>query len=295
MFIKRLPDFEHHGPASISEALNLLSRYGEKAEIYAGGTDLLVAMKKRERTPEHLIDLKGIGYMRGTHFDEKEGIHIGALTTLAELERSMLIRERFGTLWDALTMMASPQIRSLGTLGGNLCSAVPSADTAPPLIALGASMKMVGLKGERNVLVENFFRGPKESVLMKDEIVKEIFIPMPGDFASGRYIKLMLRNAMDLALVGVAVYLRMDPKKKTCSEARIALGAVAPTPIRVPQAEEMLINREIDEARAREAGKVASVVCRPISDIRSSLAYRCSMVEILTKRAVMQAYHRIFS
>jgi len=293
MFIKRLPDFEHHAPASLSEALGLLSRYGGKAEVYAGGTDLLVAMKKREKTPEHLIDLKRIGEMKGVRLDEKKGIRIGALTTLGELERSTLVHEKFTPLWDAVTMMASPQIRSLGTLGGNLCGAVPSADTAPPLIVLGASVKMVGPNGEREILLENFFRGPKESVLQKNELMKEVFVPQPGDFTSGKYIKLMRREAMDLALVGVAAGVTTDGNRKICKDARIALGAVAPTPIRALQAEETLINREITEARAAEAGKAASVVCRPISDIRSSLAYRCSMVEVLTKRAILEAYRRI--
>jgi carbon-monoxide dehydrogenase medium subunit len=293
MFIKRLPHFEHHAPASLSEALGLLSRYGEKAEVYAGGTDLLVAMKKRERTPEHLIDLKRIGEMKGIRLDGEKGIRIGALTTLGELERSTLVHEKFTPLWDAVTMMASPQIRSLGTLGGNLCSAVPSADTAPPLIVLGASVKMVGPSGEREILLENFFRGPKESVLQKNELMKEVFVPQPRDFTSGKYIKLMRREAMDLALVGVAARVTMDGSGKICKDARIALGAVAPTPIRALQAEEVIINREITEARAAEAGKAASVVCRPISDIRSSLAYRCSMVEVLTKRAILEARRRI--
>lgn len=293
MFIKRLPDFEHHAPASLSEALGLLSKYGEKAAVYAGGTDLLVSMKKREKTPEHLIDLKKIGEMKGIHPDGNKGIRIGALTTLGELERSVLVREKLAILWDAVTLMASPQVRPLGTLGGNLCSAVPSADTAPPLIALGASVKMAGPGGEREVLLENFFRGPKESVLGKDNLMKEIFIPQPADFTCGKYIKLMRREALDLALVGVAAFLTMDSKGKICKAARIALGAVAPTPIRAFQAEEVLINQEITEARTAEAGKAASVVCRPISDIRSSLAYRCSMVEVLTKRAIMEAYRRI--
>jgi carbon-monoxide dehydrogenase medium subunit len=295
MFIRRLPDFEHHAPSSVSEALSLLARYGDKAEVYAGGTDLLVAMKKREKTPEHLIDLKKIADMRGIRFDENKGITIGALTTLEELERSTIVKEQFGTLWDALTMMASPQIRSLGTIGGNLCSALPSADTAPPLIALGASAKVAGPGGERSILVEHFFRGPKEPALQRNEMLKELFVPKPGDFASGRYIKLMRRNALDMALVGAAAYLRMDSKGKICKEARIALGAVAPTPIRVPQAEEILMNKEIEESRAAEAGKAASEVCRPISDIRSSMAYRRTMVEVLTKRAVMEAYGRILN
>ena len=223
MFIKRLPEFEYHAPISLSEALDLLARYGEKAKVFAGGTDLLVAMKKRENVPEHLINLKGIAELKGIHYDEKEGINIGALTTLGELERSTIVKEKFCALWDAVNVMASPQIRTLGTIGGNLCSAVPSADTAPPLIALGASVKIVGIKGERSVLVENFFRGPKESVLQKNEILTEIFIPNPPR-SSGTYLKLMRRNAMDLALVGVAAYLRLDPEEKSAGKQGSPLG-----------------------------------------------------------------------
>ncbi len=293
MFIRRLPKFEYHAPGTLPEALDLMARYGEKAGIFAGGTDLLVAMKKREAVPEHLINLKGIANLKGIRFEEKKGMAVGALTTLAELERSPLIREKAAPLWDAVNVMASPQVRVLGTIGGNLCSAVPSADTAPPLIALGASVKLTGAKGERSVLVEGFFKGPKESVLQKGEILTEIFIPeMPKD-ASGAYLKLMRRNALDLALVGAAAFLRFDSKRKICKEARIALGAVAPTPIRVPEAEKALVGKEVDESVAAEAGKASSVVCRPISDLRASLEYRCSMVEILTKRAIMEALKRI--
>lgn len=295
MFIKRLPRFEHHAVTSIPEALDLLVRYAEKAEVYAGGTDLLVAMKKREKMPEHLIDLKGITEMRGIHLDDQKGIRIGSLTTLAELEGSIVVKERFGALWDAVNWMASPQIRTLGTIGGNLCSAVPSADTAPPLIALGGSAKVVGPNGDRSVFVENFFKGPRESVLGKNELLKEIFVPYSSEYASGSYIKLMRRNVLDLALVGVAACVRLDSNGKICKEARIALGAVAPTPIRISQAEEVLIDRPIDINRAGEAGRVASQVCRPITDIRSTLAYRCSMVEVLTKRAIMEAHRRILS
>jgi carbon-monoxide dehydrogenase medium subunit len=293
MFIKRLPKFEYHAPTSLSEALDLLAQYDGKAKVFAGGTDLLVSMKKREIIPEHLINLKGIADLKGIHYDPKEGIRIGALVTLREIEHSKIVKDKFCVLWDAINVMASPQIRSLGTIGGNLCGAVPSADTAPPLIALGASVKMVGVHGERSLLVENFFKGPKESVLQRNEILMQVLIPNPLQRSSGTYLKLMRRNAMDLALVGVAAYLRLNPGNSVCSEARIALGAVAPTPIRAVEAEQVLINREIGEALAEEAGRAASTVCRPISDIRSSLEYRCSMVEVLTKRAVMEAYKRI--
>jgi carbon-monoxide dehydrogenase medium subunit len=295
MFIRRLPRFEYHAPVTISEALELMVRYGEKASVFAGGTDLLVAMKNREKVPEHLINLKGIASLKGIRFDEKKGLTLGALTTMAEVERSTLVKDKYRPLWDAVTMMASPQVRTLGTIGGNLCSAVPSADTAPPLIVLGASVKLVGPKGERSVLVESFFRGPKETVLQKNEMMTEISIPKPPDFAAGAYLKLMRRNALDLALVGVAAYLRFDSNKKICKEAKVALGAVAPTPIRVFEVEKALIDREVNESRAAEAGKAASGVCRPISDVRASLEYRCSMVEILAKRAIMEAFKRVSS
>ena len=295
MFIKRLPRFEYHAPATIPDALELMAKYGDRAGVFAGGTDLLVSMKKREKVPEHLINLKGIAQLKGIHFNEKDGIAIGALTTVAELERSTLVKDKYQPLWDAVTMMASPQVRTLGTIGGNLCSAVPSADTAPPLIALNASVKLVGLKGERTVPVESFFRGPKESVLQKNELMAQVLIPKPAELASGAYLKLMRRNALDLALVGVAACLKFDSGKKICRDARIALGAVAPTPIRVPEAEKALIGQEVNESRAAEAGRGASVVCRPISDLRASLEYRCSMVEVMTKRAIMEAFKRISS
>jgi carbon-monoxide dehydrogenase medium subunit len=292
MFIKRLPKFEYHAPASLPEALELLSRWGEKAKVFAGGTDLLVSMKKREVLPEHLINLKGISELKGVS-DEKEGLKIGALVTLGEIERSKTVKEKYSILWEAVSVMASPQVRTLGTIGGNLSSAVPSADTAPPLIALGASVSLKGIQGERKVQVGDFFRGPGESVLKPDEILTQILIPKPSDGSGGTYLKMMRRNALDLALVGVAVFLRLDLDKQLCTEARIALGAVAPTPIRAPMAEEILLGKKVDEVLAGEAGKVASGVCRPISDIRSSLEYRCHMVEVLTKRAVMGAYNTI--
>ena len=131
--------------------------------------------------------------------------------------------------------------------------------------------------------------------MQKDEILTEILIPPPAEFSSGAYIKLMRRKALDLALVGVAACLRFDSGKKVCKEAKIALGAVAPTPIRVPEAERALIDKEIDESRAAEAGRGASVICRPISDVRASLEYRCTMVEVITKRAILEAFNRMIS
>jgi carbon-monoxide dehydrogenase medium subunit len=293
MFIRRLPKFEYHAPRSLGEALDYLSRYGESAKVFAGGTDLLVSMKKREILPEHLINLKGIQELKRIHYDKKKGLEIGGLVTLREIERSKIIRGKYGALWDAANVMAAPQIRSLATIGGNLCSAVPSADTAPPLLALGATVALAGKNGERTLLVEDFFAGPEGSVLNPDEILSHVSIPNPPENSGSAYLKLMRRNAMDLALVGVAACMELDGGKRICKEARISLGAVAPTPMRALRAEESLLNKEPGELVATEAGKIAAEEARPISDIRASKEYRTEMVRVLTKRAVMEAVKRV--
>lgn len=257
------------------------------------GTDLLLAMKKRALTPEHLINVKNIKALRGISYSDKKGLRIGALVTCAELEESPLIKEKAPALWDAVSVMASPQVRTLATIGGNLCSAVPSADTAPPLIAMGAEAVLSGPAGERTMAVEDLFKGPAESQVGRNEILTHIRIPKQPAGSCAAYLKLMRRAALDLALVSVAAYVCVDADNKTCKEVRIALGAVAPTPMRAPMAEKLLTGKEVSETLAEEAGKVAGTVCSPITDLRASLGYRCDMVEVLTKRAIMEAFARI--
>jgi CO/xanthine dehydrogenase FAD-binding subunit len=292
MFIKRLPKFEYHAPTSLSEALDLLAEYNGKGSVLAGGTDLLVSMKRREALPEHLISLKGIEDLKGLH-DEKEGIRIGALVTLGQIEHSKTIQDKFCVLWDAVQVMASLQVRNLGTIGGNLCSAAPSADTAPPLIVLDASVEITGPSGKRRMPVEKFFKGPGESMLKPGEILTQILIPNPVKKSSGAYLKLMRRAAMDLAQVGVAAWLSFDSEKGTCTGAKIALGAVGSTPIRALKAEQVVLNKEVNETVGKEAGMIAAQEANPRSSMRASKEYRREMIEVLTKRAVMAAYNRI--
>jgi carbon-monoxide dehydrogenase medium subunit len=289
MFIRRLPKFDYHTPASISEALELLSAHGRDARLLAGGTDLLVAMKKRASVPSHLINLKTIAGLSGITADAK-GITIGALTTIAEIERSALVSETYSPLWDAACVMASPQVRTLATVGGNLASAVPSADMAPPLMVLSAQVHITGLSGERTCPVESLFAGPSASTLGPTDIVTRITIPAPE--GRGVYLKLMRRGALDLALVGVAAYASLDASRR-CKDVKIALGAVAPTPIRAAAAEGVLKGKALTEGSAIEAGKAAGAECKPITDIRATQGYRRSMVEVLTKRALLQTLDRI--
>jgi len=291
-FIKRLPSFEYHTPGTLPEALDLLTRYGKRASVLAGGTDLLLAMKRRETVPEHLVNIKRLTSLKGITRDSSGQIAIGPLVTLEEIGSSELIKEKLPGLWDAANTMASPQIKSLATIGGNVCSAMPSADAVLPLIASRASVRIAGAKGEREVPLEAFFKGPGESVLRGEEILTRILLPEPGEKTGGCYLKLMRRHAMDLAQIGVAACLRLDSGGLICREARVALGAVAGTPIRASGAEKVLLSKKVYPETAKEAGRAASAEANPRSSIRASKEYRKAMIEVLTKRAVLGAFER---
>ena len=266
----RLPKFEYFEPKTIKEACSLLLQYKEQASVIAGGTDLLVKMKNREVVPQYLIWLKGIPHLNYIEHDETQGLRIGTLATLDVLKTSSLIQSKFSILAQAIHQMASSQIRSLATIGGNLCNAVPSADTAPPLIVMGAKLKLTSPAEERIIPLEKFFIGPDETVLGDGELLVEIQIPNPLARSGGVYIKHTLRRAMDLALVGVAAMIALDSADGVCTDIKIALGAVAPTPIRASQAEGILRGKSLEDelinqvaqAAAREAHRSPNLTSR---------------------------------
>jgi len=286
--LRRLPQIEVLFPKTLSEALSLLKKHNGVACVIAGGTDLLPKMKRRELTPRYLIDLKGIADLNLIKYDRKSGLRIGAATTLNEIRESSVVRKHCPILVEAASQMASTQVRNTGTIGGNLCNAVPSADTAPPLIVLGARLRVVGPKKERTVLVEDFFKGPNKTVLRPLELVAEVQIPPAGRNEFGAYLKHTLRREMDLAIVGVAAYVSLDSKRRICKEVKIAMGAVAPIPMRAKKAEEILRGKELDDDLIEDAAQLASKESEPIDDIRSSADYRREMVRVLTRRAIHQ-------
>jgi carbon-monoxide dehydrogenase medium subunit len=283
----RLPKFEYLDPKTIEEACSLLSQHGDKARLIAGGTDLLIIMKHKEVTPEYLVGLKGIPNLDSIDADA-EGVRIGALATLSSIGDSAVVRERFPFLADIAGKMATHQIRNMGTIGGNICHAAPSADTVPSLICLGAKAKLVGPKKERIVAVEEFFTGPGETVLKAGEILTEIQVPNQPARTGGAYLRLT-RLSVDLAVVGVAALVTLEGKGGLCKEARIALGAVAPTPIRAKKAEGVITGKKIEDGLIEEAAQIASEEARPITDVRGSAPYRTDVVRVLTKRAIGQA------
>lgn len=283
----RLPKFEYLDPKTIEEACSLLSQHGDKARLIAGGTDLLIIMKHKEVTPEYLVGLKGIPNLDSIDADA-EGVRIGALATLRSIGDSAVVRERFPFLADIAGKMATHQIRNMGTMGGNICNAAPSADTAPSLICLGAKAKLVGPKKERIVAVEEFFTGPGATVLKAGEILTEIHVPNQPAHTGGAYLRLT-RLSIDLAVVGVAALVTLEGKGGLCKEARIALGAVAPTPLRAKKAEGVITGKKIEDSLIEEAARIASAEARPITDVRGSAPYRTDIVRVLTKRAIGRA------
>jgi CO/xanthine dehydrogenase FAD-binding subunit len=290
--LRRLPEMEVLFPKTLGEALSFLKKYSGAAKAIAGGTDLIPKMKRREIVPKYLIDLKGVADLNFINYEVENGLRIGSLTTLNEIRDSSAIKEHCPILVETVSQMASVQVRNMATMAGNLCNAVPSADTAPPLIALGATLKLSGPEGERTVLVEEFFNGPGETALEPLELLAEIQIPPARPGEAGTYLKHTLRAEMDLALVGVAAYLALNSKKDICEEIRIAMGAVAPTPVRAKKAEEALRGKPISDTLIETAGSLASEESSPIDDIRGSAEYRKEMVRVLTKRAIKQSWER---
>jgi carbon-monoxide dehydrogenase medium subunit len=278
---------EYHAPETLEEAVSLLGAYQESANILAGGTDLLVEIKMKARAPDQLVDIKKVPDLIDLTYNESAGLRIGALTTIRTIETSQVIQEKYAGLAQAAKSLGSIQIRNRATAAGNICRASPSADIPPPLIADDAKVRIHGPKGERVIALEDFFTGPGQTVLNPDEILVEIIVPNPHPGTGKVYLKHGRRKAMELATVGVAVSLTIE--NEICTRARVVLGAVAPTPIRIVGVEDLLQGTFIDENVIGSAARIAMEAASPISDVRSSAEYRRQMTEILTKRAISQA------
>ena len=287
--MKRTEPFDFYQPASLQEASRLLKENGPGGRFLAGGTDLVIAMKEKGLVPKYIVDLKRIAGLSGIREQGDGSIAIGALTTMREIETSPVITKKYPFLSQSAAEVGSIQIRNRATVGGNMANATPSADVAPSLIALNATAKIVGANSDRTVPLEEFFRGPGQTVMASDEILTELTIPKTGPRLVGEYIKFSPREMMDLAYVGVAVAYNLGDSDKKCDGVRIVLGAVAPTPLRAKRAEAALEGQVLTEALAEKVGQIAAEEAKPISDVRSSADYRRAMVGAMTKRALLNA------
>jgi CO/xanthine dehydrogenase FAD-binding subunit len=287
-FYRRLPRFDYVRPNRVEEVLSLLGSHDEgTARVFAGGTDVIPKLKGRVLgAPEVLVDLKGISDLNYLVYEERGDLRIGALATIFEVAHAAFVKEGFAPLSQAADAIASTQVQNRGTIVGNICNAVPSADSAPALLCLGAKVVCVRKDGEREIDLEDFFIGPNKTALGKAEMVKELRIPKTPGGSKGVYLKLSPRSKMDLAVVGVgAIVVKEDGVFK---DVKIGLGAVAPTPMRARQAEGVLIGSKVSDGVIERAAKAASEESKPIDDHRASAEYRRMMVEVLVKRAIRQ-------
>jgi len=284
---KRLSQFKYLSPTSVADAVRALKEHDGKAKVLAGGTDLLSMMKLRAITPECVVSLREIAGLDYIRQEDKE-LRIGALTRMTTILASDIIKRTCFSLHEAATGFATPQVRNMATIGGNICRSSPSADTVPPLASFGAELKLVGTKGDRNVLLEDFFAGAGQNVL-DNEILTEITIPLPAQQYGAAFTKLT-RNSSDLAKVNCAVMISASGGR--CVDIRIVLGAVADRPVRAKKAEQALVGEEITGDVIEGAVQRVVEDIAPITDVRSTAEYRAQVSNILVADLIRQAIER---
>jgi len=279
-----MENFEYFEPKTLKEAVGLLVKYKRGARLLAGGTDLMIEMKGGYVKPKYLINLKKIKGLDKISFGKKEGLSIGALVTWSTLLSSKPINQYYPILRETASLIGCPQIRNVGTIGGNICHASPSADSAPALMIYEAQCVLAGPGRERIIPIEEIFAGVQKISLKQGEILTGFHIPTPDTESKGCYLKFSPRRAMDLPIVGVGVLVRAS--NGTFQDVKIVLGAVAPTPIRARRAESFLLGKPVNDQLIRKAAEEAMMESKPITDMRASREYRLGLVKELTYRAI---------
>jgi len=285
-------DFEYHEPATVAEACRLLEQYGGEARVYAGGTGLSILMKQGLLRPKALINIKRIHDLRGIEFDSTKGLIIGALVTHHELETSELVWKQLPILRHVEREVANIRVRNMGTVGGNLASGEPLTDLPSLFISLDARVTILGASAERTLPLEDLFLDYYETVLADDEVLTQVVVP-PLPLRTGvEYIRFSSGSVVDKPCVGVSVRISLEPKSRICRDVRIALGCVAPTPMRARKAEQALEGKQFEPEGVEQAASLASQECSPLEDLRGSEKYKREMVRALIRQAVPRAYER---
>ncbi len=275
--------FDYFKPDSTKEALKLLGQYKGKAAFLAGGTDLIVKIRVGKLRVDAVIDIKGLEDLSEVR-KTKTQVMIGPLTTIAEIAKNQVIKENLPILSRTALLMASPQVRNRGTIGGNICNASPSADMVPPLIALGTKVEFLRGRDIYTAKLEDFFEGPGETVLKNKGLLSAIAVPIPKSQTKVAYQVLTLREAMDLSIVSAAAMVYTE--RGIIKKAKIVLGAVAPVPLLAAKAAKVLVGTRGKAKSVVEAAAVAASECAPISDVRASQEYRREMVAVVTRRVL---------
>lgn len=286
--------FEYHAPTTLGEACALKKEFGKTGVIVAGGSDVYAKLHTGEHTYDHVIDIKKIPEMQGIMWSQQAGLSIGASVTHHEIERHPAILEHYAVLVEGVRTIGSLQVRNRGTIGGNICTAAPSADAVGPLLVLEASCIIQGVDGERTVNLVDFFTGPKQTVLKEDEILVRITMPPTPSSYGGSYFKYGRRNAMEIALLGISVYLEVAQDRKHCTAMRIALGTSAPTPIRAHNTEAYYIGKDLsDKDVVQKGGEIILQDASPRSSWRANGEFRRTLLQLLVPRTVRDAYSKL--
>ena len=280
--------FDYLEPHSLDEALTMLAEHGDRARLVAGSTDFLVRWRTGVWRPATVVCMQHVPGLGDITFNDDDGLTLGALVTVEDIEQSDVVRNVYPALAAGATSFAGVQVRNLATVVGNVCNASPAGDTLPALLAYDTQCRIVGPVGERWLPLNEVFVGPGQTALAHGEIMTELRLPTPPPNTGGLYIKHSPRGAMDISAVGVASVVTLAGDG-TCARARIALGAVAPTPMRANGAEGRLVGQPPDAVNIAEAARIAAQASRPIADVRSGAEYRREIAQVLTERTLRRA------
>jgi len=289
----KLQQFKYYVPRGLQEALLLLDRLGHTAAILAGGTDLMPLMKQKAIQPKHLINIKRLRELDFIRADSM--VEIGALTTIRAIEKSELLQRKCPLLSDTAGRIGYVQIRNVGTIGGNICNASPAADFAPALMVLDATVEIASINGKRSTPINRFFLSAGKTILNKNEIVTGFRIPGTDERARSIFKKVPSGNSSGLAVASIAVLLSVDEGTSVVREARIAVGSMAPTPIRCLNTEKLLVGEKISEEILNSVCEETVEETEPISDVRGSKEYRIHLIRVITKEALIDIYGRNLS
>jgi carbon-monoxide dehydrogenase medium subunit len=280
-----LPRFVHHRPQKLAELLELLAAYGSSAKIVAGGTDLLIKMRAGVASPDHLVSINNIKELRSVSYDDANGLVIGGAASITDVGQHPDVRKHYPGLTYACDVMATVQVRNMATVSGNLANAAPSADTAAPLLVHDAELLLTQKGGKRQVKLSEFFTGPGMTVIEPQEVIESIRVPPPPERCGSSYMRLSARSKVDIVAVSVASLLTLSASG-VIDTARISLAAVAPTPLLVHEASDMLVGQKPSEELFAKVAATVKQASKPIDDVRATAAYRRGMVEVLTRRVL---------
>lgn len=281
-----MKSFTYLEPASLDEAVQILTKNPDKTKLLAGGTDLIRKMRKGTFTPEFLVNLKGIPELNRLAYDPVQGLYIGAAATIDEIACHSAVEQHYPILQEIAYGFATRQVRIVGTVGGNLCNASPAADYAPVLLALGAQLQIAGPNGERELPLCEFFVGNGQTALGKDEVLKAILLPPPGVTERVAFKRHITREMFEVTVASVCVWVNLSGN--TVQAARIAIGSAASIPLCASRAEAAMVGQELNQQLAEKVLAVVKEDIRPISDYRASADYRNALVQIYLRRAIEQ-------